>query len=51
MSEAIEAIKAHDADARNIVHTGCNYYSARVRSMIAYYEIIDGKIVGGVWYE
>lgn len=51
MSEAIEAIKAHDADARDIVRTCCNYYSARVRSMIAYYEIIEGKIVGDVWYE
>ena len=51
MSEVIEAIKAHDADARDIVHIGYTYYSARVRSMIAYYVIIDGKIVGDVWYE
>jgi hypothetical protein len=51
MSEAIKAIKAHDSDAYDIVHTGGNYYSARIRGMIAYYEIIDGKIVGGVWYE
>ena len=51
MSEAIEAIKAHDTDARDIVRTGYNYYSARVRGMIAYYEIIDGKIIGDVWYE
>ena len=51
MIEAIEAIKARDADAREIVRTGDNYYSARVRDMIAYYEIVDGKIVGDVWYE
>lgn len=51
MSEAIKAIKAHDSDAYDIVHTGGNYYSARVRGMIAYYEIVDGKLVGGVWYE
>ena len=51
MIEAIEAIKARDADAYSIVSTGGNYYSARVRDMIAYYEIIDGKIVGDVWYE
>lgn len=51
MSEAIEAIKAHDADARDIVRTGGNFYSARVRSMIAYYEIVDGKVIGDVWYE
>lgn len=51
MSEAIKAIKAHNSDAYDIVHTGGNYYSARVRGMIAYYEIIDGKIMGGVWYE
>ncbi len=40
MFEVIEAIKAHAVDAY-----------ACVRSMIAYYEIIDGKIVGDVWYE
>jgi len=51
MSKAIEAIKAHNADARDIVSTGGNYYSARVRGIIAYYEIVDGKIIGGVWYE
>lgn len=48
-ANVIAAIKAKDCDAYSIVHTGGNYYSAR--SMIAYYEIVDGKIVGDVWYE
>lgn len=51
MIETIKAIMAHDVDACNIVHHGDNYYSARVRGMIAYYEIINGKIIGDVWYE
>ena len=49
--KVIAAIRAKDCDAYDIVHTGGNYYSARIRGMIAYYEIINGKIVGGVWYE
>ena len=51
MKEAIAAIKAHDADAYSIIHTWGNYYSARVRGMIAHYEIFGGKVVGDVWYE
>lgn len=49
--KVIAAIRAKDCDAYNIIHTGGNYYSARVRGMIAYYEVVGDKIIGDVWYE
>lgn len=49
--QAIKAIVAHDPGAYAIVgHDGKNF-SARVGYCIAYYVIIDGQIVGDVWYE
>lgn len=49
--KVIAAIRAKDCDACNIAHIGGNYYSARTRGTIAYYEIVDYRIVGDVWYE
>lgn len=50
-TKAIEAIKAKDANAYDVAYHGGNNYSARVGHCIGYYVIIDGKIVGDVWYE
>lgn len=48
---ATQAILAKDPNAWSIAHHGGNNYSAKVGRMIAYYVIIDGQIVGDVWYE
>lgn len=50
--KAKAAILAHDPKATNIAYNGGNFWMAKIGLFaVAYYEIIDGKIVGDVWYE
>jgi len=49
--QAEQAILAHDPKAWGICNTGGNYFMASVGRCTAYYVIIDGQIVGDVWYE
>jgi len=49
--QAEQAILAHDPKAWGICNTGGNYFMANVGRCTAYYVIIDGQIVGDVWYE
>jgi len=49
--EACAVIEAKDPTAWSIVQHGDTTFSARVGHCMAYYVIIDGKIVGDVWYE
>lgn len=52
MDANIQAIQAHDPKTYDIHRTHGNYYVARIGLFaLAYYEVIDGKIVGDVWYE
>lgn len=48
--QALKAITERDPGAYGIAGYGKNF-SARVGYMTAYYVIVDGKIVGDVWYE
>lgn len=48
--QALKAITERDPGAWGIVGHDKNF-SARIGYCIAYYVIIDGKIVGDVWYE
>lgn len=49
--EACKVIEARDPQAWSIVQHDDKNFSARVGYCMAYYVIIDGKIVGDVWYE
>ncbi len=49
--QATEAILAKDPKAHSIAQHDAENFSARVAHMTAYYVIIDGQIVGDVWYE
>jgi hypothetical protein len=48
---ACKAIMAHNPNAHGIIWHYDNNYSAMVNRCVAYYVIIDNKIVGDVWYE
>lgn len=48
---ACKAIEGRDPSAYSIVQHDDKNFSARVGACIAYYVIIDNKIVGDVWYE
>ena len=48
---ACKAIEAHNPTAWSIVQHDDNNFSARVGYVMAYYNIIDNVIVGGVLYE
>jgi hypothetical protein len=49
--QAAQAIMAHDPCAWGMVQHDETNFSARVGLAVAYYVIIDGQIVGDVWYE
>ena len=49
--EATQAIMQHSPTAYGVADHGNNNFSARIGYMTAYYVIIDGVIVGDVWYE
>lgn len=44
-------VRERDPTAYSIVQHDEKNFSARVGHCMAYYVIIDGKIVGDVWYE
>ncbi len=49
--QAIDAITAHDPKAWGVCQHDETNFSARVGRVIAYYVIMNDKIVGDVWYE
>ena len=49
--EACKIIEARIEGAYSIVQHDDNNFSARVDGMIAYFVIVDNKIVGNVYYE
>ena len=49
--EAEQAIMQHNPKAWGICEHGDNNFSARIGYCTAYYVIIDGRIIGDVWYE
>ena len=49
--QATQAILNRDKNAYSIVQHDEKNFSARVGYCTAYYVIIDGQIVGDVWYE
>ena len=49
--QATQAIMQHDPKAYEVCWHGENNFSARIGYMTAYYVIIDGEIIGDVWYE
>jgi hypothetical protein len=50
-SKASQAILSRHHNAYDIVQHDEQSFSARVGGAIAYYVIIDGVIVGDVWFE
>ena len=50
-NQACKAIEAHSPTAYSISQHGPDTFSARVGHMIAYYVIINNKIIGDIWYE
>ena len=49
--EATQAIMAHTPTAWGIAQHDEKHFSAHVGYCVAYYVIIDGQIIGDVWYE
>jgi hypothetical protein len=50
-NEACKVIEAHNPTAWGISQHGDDTFSARIGHMIAYYVIINNKIIGDIWYE
>ena len=49
--QACKVIEAHSPTAWSICQHGDTTFSAKIGYCVAYYVIIDDKIVGDIWYE